>query len=98
MAQYLENDTMTIKTGDIITAQQLISIIAAHGGGHASVNGEMPWPYTTAAELDLDGSERFEAVINYGHEVQFHLVSDSMRAHITTGLRGRVERMEWVAA
>ncbi|WP_338924604.1 hypothetical protein V0M98_33855 (plasmid) [Pseudomonas silesiensis] len=86
-----------MKTNDIITAAQLIDLIAVHGTHTVSFDGGIPEPYTIGDEIGLEGGETFRVVINYGHEVQFHLVSDDMRAIITTGLKGRCENMEWVA-
>lgn len=87
-----------MKQGDIIAAQELAAIIAEHGPGHLSVDGSMPSPYSAATNLELDGTEKFRVVLNYGHEVQFHLVSEEVRAVVTTGLCGRCDDMEgWMA-
>lgn len=87
-----------MKTNDIITAAELEAIIEKHGAGDVSVDGSWPEQFSNASELEMDGSETFRVVINYGHEVQFHLVSDEMRAIVTTGLKGRCDDVEgWVA-
>lgn len=88
-----------MKANEIITAAELTSIIAAHGADTVSVDGSTPEFFSSSADLGLDGSETFRVVLNYGHEVQFHLISDDMRAIITTGLKGRCDDAEgWVAA
>lgn len=87
-----------MKTNDIITASELIAIIAEHGAGHASIDGSMPEAFTSAYDLHLDTADTFRVVVNYGHEVQFHLISAEMRAIVTTGLKGRCDYMEgWMA-
>jgi len=86
-----------MKTDEIISSKELVKIISAYGAGYVSVDGEMPYEYETAKALELDGSEKFKVVVNYAHPVEFHLISDDMRAIVTTGLTGRVEKMEWVA-
>jgi hypothetical protein len=86
-----------MKTNDVISAAELSSIITTYGPGHVSVDGEMPYEYFSVDDLELDAKDQFEVSINYSNQVQFHLVSNDMRAIVTTGLRGRVEKMEWVA-
>ena len=88
-----------MKTNDIITAAELETIIASHGAGFLNIEGSMPVQFSGAFDLGLDGSEEFRVVINYGHPVQFHLISDEMRAIVTTGLTGSCDDVEgWVAA
>lgn len=87
-----------MQANDIITSAQLTALIAEHGADMVSVDGSMPEAYSDAAELGLDGGETFRVVINYGHEVQFHLISDEMRAIVTTGLKGRCDAVQgWMA-
>ncbi len=87
-----------MKANEIITASELTSIIAAHGADTVSVDGSMPEFFSSSADLDLDGSETFRVVLNYGHEVQFHLISEDLRAIVTTGLKGQHNPVEgWVA-
>lgn len=88
-----------IEDTSIIGANQLADIIKAHGPGMVSIDGSMPSPYEATEELGLCDSDTFRVTVNYGHEVQFWLVSDSMRAMVTTGLRGMFDsqRMAWVA-
>jgi len=93
------NEEETMKTNDIITAAELTSLIEKHGAGTVSIDGSMPEQFANAAELGLGGSDEFRVVINYGHPVQFHLISREMRAIVTTGLTGRCDAVEgWVAA
>ena len=87
-----------MNTGDIITAAELKKIIETHGAGVFSVDGSTWESFESAASLELDGTESFGVVINYGHEVQFHLISDDMRAIVTTGLKGRCDDIHgWMA-
>lgn len=87
-----------MKANDIISAADLAELIAEHGADMVSVDGSMPEAYGDASDLRLDGSETFRVVINYGHEVQFHLISDEMRAIVTTGLKGRCDAVQgWMA-
>ena len=86
-----------MKTGEIITAAELVDIIGQHGAGTYSIDGSMPERFESAADLQLEEEDRFAAVINYSHEVQFHLVGDDVRAIVTTGLKGRCKNMEWAA-
>lgn len=95
-----------MKTNDIITADQLAEIIAQHGAGTVSVDGSMPKKFATSVDLEMNGTEEFQAVVNYDMPVQFHLItqkdgSDTIdgdfRAMVTTGLKGRLENGEWVA-
>lgn len=87
-----------MKTNDIITAAELADIIDEHGAGHVSVDGSMPEAFTSASDLSLDTADTFRVVVNYGHEVQFHLISAEMRAIVTTGLKGRCDDIEgWMA-
>ena len=74
---------------NLITAAELIEIIAANGGETVSIDGGHPEVFATADDLELDGTEVFEVIENYGWATQFHLVSDKMRAVVTTGLKGQ---------
>ena len=88
-----------MKTNDIITAAELSALVASHGAGTISVDGSMPEAFVNGEDLGIETGDRFTVVVNYGHAVQFHLVSDEMRAIITTGLKGRCDDMDgWVAA
>ena len=97
-------ENLIIKSGDIISAETLIKIIDVYGGGTVEVDGGFPSYYTNAEELEMDGNERFQAVINYWHEVQFRLLGEGVRATVTTGLKGACEAIgcktvaEWHAA
>ena len=79
-----------MKNGEIITAKDLINVIDRNGSGSLSVNGSFYENYDYSSDLDLDESDSFEVVINFGNEVQFHLVSSDTRAIVTTGLKGSV--------
>jgi hypothetical protein len=80
-----------MKTNDIIGANTLVELIAQYGAGDVSFDGAMPEGYASAADLGIEECDSFRVVINYGYEVQFHLISDDMRAVITTGLKGRCD-------
>jgi dihydropteroate synthase len=87
-----------MRDNDIITAAQLADLIAEHGADMVSIDGSMPETYADAADLGLEQGDTFRVVINYGYEVQFVLISDDMRAIVTTGLKGRHNPVEgWLA-
>lgn len=103
---------MILKPDDIITAEMLCKIIEAHGAdfdaqgagfdepcaGLVSIDGSIFEPYADASDLGVCQEERFRVILNYGHEVQFHLLSDTCRAIVTTGLSGQCDDMEgWIA-
>lgn len=87
-----------MQANDIISSAELNALIEKHGTGTVSFDGSMPEEYTQAADLGLEEGDIFRVVMNYGYEVQFHLISDQMRAIITTGLKGRCDQvMGWMA-
>lgn len=87
-----------MQANDIISASELIALIEKHGTGTVSFDGAMPEEYAAAADLGLEEGDAFTVVLNYGYEVQFRLISDHMRAIITTGLKGRCDPvMGWMA-
>lgn len=87
-----------MKANDIISAADLTALIKKHGTGTVSFDGSMPEEYLKAEDLGLEEGDTFRVVLNYGYEVQFHPVSDKMRAIITTGLKGRCDPvMGWMA-
>ncbi len=85
-----------MKNGEIITAKDLINVIDRNGAGSFSVNGSLYEKYDRSSDLELDEEARFEVVINFGHKVQFHLVSSDIRAIVTTGLKGCVVNREGI--
>ncbi|MFG3493360.1 hypothetical protein [Streptomyces sp. NPDC047972] len=86
-------------TKDIISSAQLTSIINKHGAGYLLCNRSLHDYYSSADELEMDESEKFEVLVNYGFPVQFHLVGSSDGVMVTTGLKGTFddESMTWVA-
>lgn len=87
-----------MKANEIISAAELAEIIEKNGPVTVSLDGSMPENFLSAEALCLEEGDTFRVVLNYGHQVQFHLVSDQGRAIITTGLKGRCDPvMGWMA-
>ena len=86
-----------MKDGDIITASELEAIINTHGCGQYSVDGGHAEDYSSAAQLEMDGDETFLVHICYREPVRFILQDDTIRAWVTTGLRGNCDHGEWAA-
>jgi hypothetical protein len=85
-----------MKNGDLMTAKETKELIAKHGVLWTIVNGSLQEENVTAD--DIEDTDLFEVVINYGNGVQLHLVNSKMRVVITLEeLKGRCENMEWVA-
>ena len=83
-----------MNTNQIISVTELKTLIAQHGVESVMIDGQFDEEKDVSS---LEDDQEFNVVINYGHEVQFHLISDDVRVIITTGLKGRCENTGWVA-
>lgn len=83
-----------MKPGDKITGSEARALIEKHGVDHAIIGGA----HAEISASDIEDTDTFGVVVNYGHGVQLHLDSDIERAIIVLrDLVGRVEGSEWAA-
>lgn len=61
-----------IKSGDIISADTLKALAARAGATKIQVMDDGSWPYD-APLSDIEDHDTFKVIVNYWHEVQFHL-------------------------
>ena len=84
-----------MKTNDIISANEARNLVEKYGVMHTIIDGAVE--ESLKAE-EIENTDRFKVVINYGNEVQLHLISDDMRCEVSLkNLKGRCEGMEWIA-